>query len=302
MSVVACTLLWSGTLAAASEQSVGQDRRGWIEINGERRAYRVHIPSAAAVGAPLPLVIALHGHGATSASMPKLTGLNALADREGFFVAYPEGSSWRGIPWRSWNAGRCCGYGVSRAVDDVAFIRELIDTLARSHAIDRQRVFVTGASNGAMMAHRLACELSDRIAAIAPVAGTPQVDACEPSEPVAVIAFHGTDDAYVPFEGGDGPMASDHRNDPPVREAMAAWGRRNRCEPTPFTMEDGDITKDLYNNCAGSVEVVLYTIKGGGHSWPGGRRGWMFGDRPTDQISATELMWRFFKQHAKQRE
>ena len=156
--------------------------------------------------------------------------MNQMADQGQFIAAYPEGASWLETPWRSWNAGQCCGYAMHRGVDDVEFIRRLIDELIARHAVDPQRVYVTGVSNGGMMAHRLGCELSDRIAAIAPIAGSLGV-ACHPTSPVSVMIVHGTNDRHVPYE-------------------------------------DGTILRQTYTGGQEGAEVMVSTIRGGRHVWP----------------------------------
>ena len=223
--------------------------------------------------------------------------MNALADREGFIVVYPQGTGWLGVH-RSWNAGACCGYAMNRQIDDVAFIRALVDELLRAYPVDAQRIYVTGISNGGMMAYRLGCELSDRLAAIAPVAGALNT-ACTPTRPVSVIIFHGTADPYVPYAGGQGPAVHERRIDPPVASAVSFWVAHDHCTAIPQARERGHVLEHIYAGGTEGAEVILYTIRGGAHAWPGGRRGWWLGARPTAELSATEVMWEFFARHRK---
>jgi len=230
-----------------------------ILVNGKVRRCLIHLSAGPRASGTLPLVIALHGHGGTAARMQKLTGLSAVADARGFIVAYPEGASWRNIPWRSWNAGSCCGYSRDTAIDDVAYLRQLLDALSADYPIDARRIYVTGVSNGGMMAYRAGCELADRIAAIAPVAGAMSAARCEPSAPVAVLIIHGTADRKVPYAGGRAP---DGRTDPSVADAAAFWTRHN----------------------GAAADVSLHIIEGGRHAWP---------------RDAAAAIWDFFSRQAK---
>ena len=176
------------------------DHRRTIHVGERERSYLLHVPHSYDGTQRLPLVLAFHG-GATDASyMIRFCGLNETADRENFLAVYPNGTG--ELPkLLTWNAGNCCGYARRHNADDVGFVRAILDELAGTGMIDRRRVFATGMSNGAMMAYRLAAEMSDRIAAIAPVAGTMELDALQPSRPVSVIHFHGTANEFVPFDG-----------------------------------------------------------------------------------------------------
>jgi polyhydroxybutyrate depolymerase len=286
-------------LAAAAPAPAQPEEERTLLVEGRRRHYLLHAPPGEAGRTPRPLVLVLHGHSGTPDQLVDLSGMSALADREGFLVAYPEGTRWgRGSP-RSWNAGSCCGYAVGKQVDDVAFIRALIDDAAAAHPVDAARIYATGISNGGMMAYRLACDLADRIAAIAPVAGALGYDTCEPSQPVSVMVFHGTADASVPYEGGRGQHQKTTVEARSVPSSVAFWVARNGCRPEPQRAAEGEILREAYGGGRGGSSVVLYAIQGGGHAWPGGRKGWWLGVEPTRAISATELMWEFFTQHPK---
>ena len=227
LAVVACALNRAEGVGATKAKPAAPDRIVTMASGGRTRRALVHAPPAAP--GLRPLVIALHGHGGTAARMRRRSGWNAAADARGFIVAYPDGASWRNIPWRSWNAGACCGYSRETGVDDIAYLRNLLDALIAEYPVDPARVYVTGISNGGMMAYRAACELSDLVAAIAPVAGALGISACQPSEPVSVIIFHGTDDRYVPYNGGQSPVTHDDRRDPPVLETAAVWAKQDHC-------------------------------------------------------------------------
>ena len=215
------------------EAAAGVDRAGTISVEGRVRRYLLHVPPRSREAAAAPLVIVLHGDAGSAREAQRITGMDAVADRHGFFVAYPEGSGWADLPPRSWNAGTCCGYARNARVDDVQYLRALIAHLLKTQPIDPQRVYATGISNGGMMAHRLGCELSDRIAAIAPVAAALAVPSCAPQRPVPILMFHGTADRAVPYDGGRGSAEPDGRMDPAAAAVASFWAAHNRCASTP---------------------------------------------------------------------
>lgn len=267
---------------------------------GRARTYRVHLPRGIGDEVALALVIVLHGGGGNAESAARMTQMSALADKEEFIVVYPDGTGKLYDKLLTWNSGNCCGYALDQKIDDVGFLRALIEQLQRDYPINARRIYATGMSNGGMMSYRIGCELSDKIAAIAPVAGALNVE-CKPTVPISVIAFHGTNDQHVLYDGGKPKVQADPhpREDQSVAYAINFWAQHNQCAPTPTRVERGNIVHDTYSNCANGIGVELYTIKGGGHAWPHGQRGALIGDVPTREISATELMWEFFKRHPK---
>jgi len=176
----------------------------------------------------------------------------------------------------------------------------LIDQMIATHKIDPKRVYVTGMSNGGMMSYRAACELADKVAAIAPVAGALNVE-CKPSQTVSVIAFHGTEDQSVLYDGGVPKKQTDphERTDKSVAYSVSFWVKQNGCNASPQKTEKGNIVTEKYSSCKNNTAVELYTIKGGGHAWPGGVGGTFIADPPTKEISATDVMWEFFAKHPK---
>ena len=277
------------------------DHERSITVDGRHRSYIVHVPPAYTSRAAHALVVVLHGGGGTAKTAMRMTGMSAKADHEGFLVVYPNGTG--RLPTRSltWNAGTCCGYAVQEQIDDVTFVARLLDALHHEFTIDDRRIYATGISNGAMLAYRLACELDDRIAAIAPVAGAMAAPACEPAHPMPVMIFHGTADRHVRFDGGASttPASSTRRVDRSVADAMSFWVAHNQCAAPPHQQQHGSIRQRTYAACRDGTEVVLITILGGGHAWPGGEQGSAAGDAPTQDISATDMMWAFFARHAK---
>lgn len=152
-----------------------------------------------------------------------------------------------------------------------------------------------------MMSHRLACELSDKIAAIGPVAGALDAESCVPSQPVSAIVFHGTADEHVLYEGGRPQRQLDPHphSDRSVAESVSFWVKQDGCRPNPKRREQETILRELYSGGRNGAEVELVTIRGGGHAWPGGQK-WASGaEEPTKEISATEVMWEFFAAHPK---
>ncbi|MGA2483940.1 MAG: PHB depolymerase family esterase [Candidatus Acidiferrales bacterium] len=292
--VSAAGVLIFGLLAMAVIRRGGQDASrpgnapGTIELGGRTRTYFVHVPPGYDGQKALPLVLVLHGGMGSSEGVESLSGMSVKADKEGFLVAYPNGTG----RLFTWNSGNCCGSAMQNNVDDVGFLSALIDKLERDYAVNPKRVYVTGISNGGMMTYRLACELADKIAAIAPVEGAQNVD-CRPSAPVSVIVFHGTADGLVPFGGGASPFQiGPRRRDTSVAQAVSFWVNEDGCSPAPEHEETSAVHIDTYSGCKNGTAVVLYAIQGGRHKWPGHRFS-------GTTVSATDLMWSFFAQHPK---
>ena len=246
-------------------------------VSGDwHRTYLLHLPAEAGPDR-LPLLIALHGYGGSAARLRRVTGFDRIADREHFAIVYPNGRN------EMWNAGgRFEGAGFWYT-DDVRFISDLIDALARRYPVDRGRVFVTGFSNGGFMAYRLARELSGKVAAIAPDAGTllkgPYED---PLSDVAILHLHGLADTVVPFDGGMRDFGS-----LPVDSVLAYWIRRQHCARVADTVFDSaGIVGRRWKSRSGRGDVVLYTAAHTGHRW------WTASD---PGIDGSELIWRFFK-------
>ncbi|MBI5304636.1 MAG: polyhydroxybutyrate depolymerase [Chloroflexi bacterium] len=267
---------------------------------GRERTYTVHLPRGIGDEHSYSLVIVLHGGGGNDDNAARMTGFSALADKEEFIVVYPNGTGRLQDRILTWNAGNCCGYALDNTVDDVGFIRALIEQLQREYPINPQRIYATGISNGGMMSYRLACELSDQLAAIAPVAGALNVE-CKPAQPVAVIAFHGTADQHVLYNGGVPKIQADShpREDKSVAYAMSFWVKQNQCNTLAQKSERGKVSTESYTSCRNNADVTLFTLKDFGHAWPRGARGTVWADDPKADISATDVMWEFFKQHPK---
>lgn len=278
-----------------------------LDFEGYHRTYQIHVPSVYDPAKAAPLIIVLHGSRLGPALMNYLTRFNALSDREGFIVVYPKGLHHR---WNSaLNAKGFPGY--DEPVDDVGFVGRVLDEVEQAYRIDSRRVYVTGASNGGMLAHMVACKLSDRIAAAAPVIGTlTEIAAKEyrPSRPIPILMIAGTKDPRVKWEGG--ALLKNHEGRAlSVKATVDFWVRHDVCDPTPErislphrgTRHWTRVWRDVYRGKTPDSEVVLYTVEGGGHTWPGGALFQMqcrLGHVNRD-FSATEVIWEFFKRHPK---
>jgi polyhydroxybutyrate depolymerase len=278
-----------------------------LRYDGRNRTYLLHIPPHYNSSKSFPLVIALHGGGGNSKNMMEKTGFNNLSDEKGFIVAYPDGVGRLKNRLLTWNAGYCCGYAIENNIDDVGFIRALIEKLQNNFNIDSKRIYITGHSNGGMMTYRIGAELSDIIAAIAPVAGSIGGKETEnsslyiipePSYHVSVIALHGLLDENVPYDGGHGNNSSGSRIDLSVNESISFWVDNNECSTIPIRniSDSGNIIIDYYLNGINGSEVALVTIVNGGHAWPGSDKG-ISGNQ---EINGTEIIWDFFEAHPKQ--
>ncbi|MEK6959090.1 MAG: PHB depolymerase family esterase [archaeon] len=277
------------------------DFSGKIVIDGRERTYIGHIPEGMNVDDNYPLVVVFHGGGGNAENATRMSEMSAKADKEGFIVIYPNGTSAGLTNLLTWNAWTCCGYANDNNIDDVKFVKELIAQIKDIYNIDTKRIYATGLSNGAFLSYKLACEMSDTFAAVAPVAGS-LTGTCNPTDPVSILIFHGTDDQLVPYSGGVGTASADVREpDQPVSFAVNFWVSRNQCTTTPGVEQFGSIKAETYSACLNSTEVKAYTIYGGGHAWPGGKEGIQNGnvDKPTAEISATDIIWEFFSKHPK---
>jgi polyhydroxybutyrate depolymerase len=299
---------------------------GWND-----RAYSIHLPPNYSSSERIPVVVSFHGGGGQKDNVNKVSCpdgdedndkcLFKLADREGFAVVTPNGTSYFFLrTFNATNSGNGTGEyacispsACTNNIDDVGYFRALLSELDQAITVDESRIFLTGISNGAAMAHRLACEMADRVAAIAPIAGENQYSAvndCKPARPVPVMEFHGTGDPFWSYGtdtedidlNGEGKALS-------VSHSISGWVSRNGCSATPTTenLPDSDsndgstVTKEGYSNCQGNADVILYKITGGGHTWPDGYQYFLESIvGPTNRdINANQLMWEFFKAHPK---
>lgn len=259
-------------------------RRETLEVDGQSRSYLVHAPAGRE--GRLPLVLVFHGGFGTADGAERASGFSELSDREGFIVVYPQGLH------RHWHHGQC-GHDEP---NDLRFVGALLDRLARDLPVDPDRIYIVGASNGAGFCHLAATRFSDRIAAFAAViGGMTEINARDftPSDPVSALIMNGTEDPIIPDDG----------------RAVAHWVNHNGCRRDPVIeeMPDGDpgdgtrVRVRTYREGRDGTEVVLYSIEGGGHTWPGGSQylaPFLIG-RVCRDFDATETIWKFLASHPK---
>jgi polyhydroxybutyrate depolymerase len=305
---LACFLLLLLCTSARALDAGDHDVR--LRVGALERHYVVHVPRSLK---PRPAVV-LHFHGgaAHAREQQKYSRMDLVAAREGFLVVYPDGTGPLRDRFLTWNGGSCCGSAAAYQVDDVAFVRALLDDLKARIAYDPARVYATGLSNGAMMSYRLAAELSDRIAAIAPVAGSMVLQRFAPPRPVPVMHIHSVDDGRALYNGGLAApfplQLGDTRTlHPPVEERLAAWAKANACEAGPVSGEQrewknpaGETHRATLLSWTGcKAQTLLWRLSGAGHVWPGGILDYLpvLLGPGTRVIDANEEIWRFFSRH-----
>ncbi len=270
-----------------------------LQFDSITRKYLLHIPKSYDKDKVTPLILAFHGGMGTAETMAENYGLKQKSDKEGFVVAFPNGAS--RLPSgkiATWNAGNCCGYAVESNSDDVGFVKAVIEDIKKK--VNIGKIFATGMSNGGMLSHRLACEMPDTFTAIAAVAGTNNYDGCNSSKPISVMHIHGLKDDHALFYGGCGPacIVGSETEFVSVPDTISKWVDRNNCDKNPQSVIVNENTYyDLYSKCDGGVQVKVYVVKDGGHSWPGTKKAPnpLEKSAPSQTISATDEIWDFFK-------
>ena len=284
------------TLAGCVEESgndvFGEELKNTFkcEIRSDNlpRDFFVYIPEKYGTGeGPAPLILSLHGYTSTARTNLSYSGFQRLADEEGFLIVYPQGTILPTTQETHWNVG---GWTVGSETDDVVFIGELLDHLEKNLSIDRTRIYSTGMSNGGFMSYELACQISERIAAIASVTGsmTPQTYTnCAPTRSVPVLQIHGLQDFVVPY-AGNGIMT-------PIDEVIRYWSKQNNCSQRPETFQIPDSTGDgfggnrkIFGRCDSDTTVELITLEAMSHEWPIANSSY----RSHDLDAATEI-WEF---------
>ena len=279
------------------------------------RTYFLYTPDFGTTAGPFPLVVVMHGGGGTAMQVAASGMMNNLAQTHKFYVAYPEGT---GVI-QTFNAGSCCGTAKSRNIDDVLFIKNLLVDVEKSNIIDSAKIYASGFSNGAIMSHRLACEMADKFAAIIPFSGgSGEFDfnltnyfACTPSRPIPIIEFHANNDRNYPIAGGAGNDGSSGTNFYPIQSTINDWISRNNVTSmattdTPTPTETCYHYKTPANSAMASAPVTLCVLNpvdvydatnsivfGGGHSWPGGvRSSSAKSDVPVIDFLANTYIWK----------
>ena len=271
---------------------------------GQNRVAFIHAPPAKPKHPGYTVILAFHGGTGTALSFDRITNLSALADKESFMVVFPEGID------RKWDDGRPerhTGY------DDVGFVSQLIDRLVKKYNANPGRIFATGISNGGLFTFRLACELSDKIEGIAPVASNMVKELsmkCTPKKSISILNIVGDKDPLVPFIGGQitGPLAIRKLGEVLSSDAtIAYWKDKGQCRSfpaaadlPPITDDDTTIRKEIHGECAWGSSIVRYIVKNGGHTWPGGvqyAKESLIG-KTTQNLDANKEIWTFFSQIA----
>lgn len=268
------TLTPAPTVAALDEQRT-------LTVGEMERTYFIHIPAGLTSQQAAPLVFAFHGFQENSAQIRRYTGFDAVANEKGFIVVYPDGSGSSGS--LSWNGSGCCGYALQNDIDEPAFVRAIIADVETLIRVDAKRIYAAGFSNGALLSYRLACEMSDTFAAVAPAGGVLMYAPCEPQEPVSVMHVHGAKDAVVPFAGGGSAIQF-----PPVAESLVAWAKLDGCNGEKQVEKDGVLEHTTFGECKPGISVELYVVDGTSHSWPS-----------LYIAPISQMIWEFFAAHPK---
>lgn len=286
--------------------------RHYVTTSDGRRLYLVHVPKSYDPRRRHPVVVVLHGGGASARFAYRVHGWIALAEREQSLVVFPDGSledpqrpaSLRDN-LRLWNDGSWRSGVAQRNVDDIGFLTTVLDQLEAEYAVDPDRIFVSGFSNGGSMTYRVGVELSHRVAAIAPVAGHLCLADPQPRRAVSLLYIVGLRDPIVPFAGGAiiTPWGQ-RREKPPVMNSINTWIRLVGAAPEPqVTRQQDGIHWQRFGPGDAGREVQLYTIEGQGHEWPGAERTLpeSISGPQTDHLDATRVIWEFFSNRSPHR-
>lgn len=259
--------------AAPAVEPIGSVSNSTLSTpDGRERRYRVYVPASLTSGNDVPLLVALHGGLGWGEQFASNSGFDGLAESNRFIVVYPDGTNAQGGSTRllTWNAGMCCGPASAQNVDDVGFISALIDRLERTLPIDPARVFAAGHSNGALLSYRLACELSEQIAAIGVQSGAIGAP-CTPSRPVSIFHLHGLADTNIPIDGGRGSGVAGVVF-PSPREAVTTFAGLDGCSHGPIDQVDPtnpDVASRIWTDCRSGRTVQFVTVAGASHAWMG---------------------------------
>jgi polyhydroxybutyrate depolymerase len=279
--------------------------KGSLTVDGHERTYEFHVPATYKTEQSVPLVLILHGRLGDGRGTASLTHFDKVSDAHGFLAVYPDGLH------RSWADGRKVTDSDKEGIDDVKFLSELIHKLSSAQRIDDSRIYVAGISNGGFMTQRVACELSDQIAAVGVVAATmsEQIAAsCHPTKPVSVLMMQGSLDTFVPIQGGAMGRNGSRGQILSLRATAEKWVNLDGCNSTPerSTLPDNardgtTVQRESFSGCKERTEVVAYTVEGGGHTWPGGKQylpAAIIG-KTTRNLDGSETLWEFFARHSR---
>jgi polyhydroxybutyrate depolymerase len=292
---------------SGGSQLTAGDHTRTLRFGDRDRRYLLHIPKLYDPSKAAPVVLVFHGGGSNPEGMIRLAGMNSKSDEAGFLVVYPYGTGPLRDRLLSFNGGECCAYAMEHQVDDVGFTRAILDDLSKITHVDSDRVFATGLSNGAIMSHYLASELSDRIAAIAAVGGPLMMEKPRNQRPVSVLQIHGTKDNFAPYQGGFGEGFLGRNGVTKFRsvdQTIRVWREANGCSEKaevtdlPDLAEDGTkVRRHAWTGGRSGSEVVLVEVEGGGHTWPGRKPIFERLGISTMDVVANDLIWEFFQRH-----
>lgn len=259
---------------------------GTLKFAGEDRSFRLFIPFGLRANSAVPLVVALHGGLGSGDQFALTSRFESLAQDQGFVVVFPDGIG------ATWNAGGCCGQASRTNVDDVGFLAALIDLVKREAPVDAGRVFMTGHSNGAMMAFRFGCERPELVKGIAPVAGSLEIPQCKAGRGTNMLAIHGDADQNHPIDGGQGPRSIAGVDFTSMQTTLSLWTAAMGCgEPTKST--SGPLTETDWEGCKDGTIARYIVIAGADHPWPGGLPSVL--GNATEDLDGTKTVWAFFK-------
>ena len=267
-------------------------------LYGRNRFYKIHLPIGYSFQKSYPLVFVFHGGLGNPDIISKQTRFSEKADKEGFIVVYPYGTGSFNKKLLTWNTWDCCGYAKKNDINDVDFINAVLKRIKSEYLIDEKRIYAAGLSNGGMMCYLLACELSEYFAAIAPVAASMfDTVSCDPKSEVSIIAFNSINDENILYNGPSEADTSAEMKTLPVEKVINMWVNNFNCVHLR-TSDSSSFQKISYINKNGT-EIILYKMLSGGHSWPGGEKLRKFADNPVKNVSATDIIWDFFKSNPK---
>jgi polyhydroxybutyrate depolymerase len=284
--LAACSPL---TAKMTSPEPVAQPRTdadGSLQVGDVTRFYDLYVPSSHTGEQPMPLLLVFHGAGGDGRTMEQHTGFSRLAEQEKFIVVYPDAIG------KHWDARRG---SQPETNNDIGFIKALLEQLGQQYKLDRSRIYAAGFSNGGMFAQRIACELSDKIAAGATVAATMPENLsriCQPVQPVSMLLMHGTDDPAIPYGPPSKALLS-------LADTVKYWSTHNRCsaQPAKTVLPQAPYVRlETYEQCANETTVMFYTIEGGKHAWP--RPQAETPNASSQEMDASAIIWDFFSKHA----
>lgn len=278
--------------------TLGQDIEDTLTIYGRDRFYRIHLPLGYNYQNKYPVVFVFHGGLGSPDNVERMAKLTEKADKEGFVVIYPYGTGPFDKKLLTWNTWECCGYAHKKNIDEIEYVKSILMEIKEKFSVDSTMIFATGISNGGMMCYLLACELSNEFAAIAPVVATMfDENQCDSDSELSMVIFNSLDDKHIPYEGGIGEESIVQVDKMPVEKVVDFWTKRFNCSFVNKS-EAESYHKITFKNQS-ETEIVFYRMLSGGHSWPGGEKGRLLADRPVKDVSATDIIWEFFKNHPK---